>query len=153
MKLHWTRLAAIALGILLGFSMILILSNRVYAVTDQSCGEFVPHEHGLLCNSEFVVADSDIEIKAGRALLWYAGGSQRVHRMWLTDGVRVRLKPNAKRSADTVAEGTAQQAEYRIDQREIALLGGAALRLGEQTVTGERIEYSLHLGRLLRRAR
>jgi len=153
MKLHWTRVAAIGLGALLGFSLILILSDRVYADADQRCDEFVPHEHGLLCNSDFVSADGDIEIKAGRALLWYAGGSERVHRMWLTDGVRVRLKSNGQTSTVDSAEGTSLQAEYRIDQREIALLGNAALRVGDETVTGERIEYSLHLGRLLRRSR
>lgn len=141
--------AATVVGVVAGFVLVLliVLANRAEASSEQSCDELVKHEHGLLCNAGFRAVDRGIEIRAGRALLWYARGSERVHRMWLTDGVLVKFKADP----DNVAQGSSNQAEYRLDKREIALLGGVSFSVGDNTVTGERIEYSLNLGRLLRR--
>ncbi len=137
--------AVTGLVLALGFAF----AGRADASLEQSCDELLRHEHGLLCNSGFRAIDRGIEIRAGRALLWYEQGSERVHRMWLTDGVLVTFNADA----DNVAQGSSNQAEYRLDKREIALLGGVNLSVGETTVTGERVEYSLNLGRLLRRTR
>lgn len=148
MEKYFVRVAVIA-GVVAGFAMVLliVMSNRADASSEQSCDEFLEHEHGLLCNSGFRTVDRGMEIRAGRALLWYASGSMRIHRMWLTDGVLIKFKADS----DNIAQGSSNQAEYRLDKREIALLGGVSFSVGENTVTGERIEYSLNLGRLLRR--
>jgi len=121
------------------------LASSSTTTLEYECPDVVRHDHGLLCNSGFSAVDRGVELTAGRALLWFSRGTQTVHRLWLTDGVRVRFTGRNQE----LASGEANRAEYRMDQYEIALLGAASLRVDGEELSGERLEYSLSLGRVL----